>query len=85
MTEPLSHPACHTLSFTYSEMKSLCTRMAETPHSFHSMWWWAQSNRTSMTPVHIWPQADRLLGVPSRKRLSLQGRCVRPVTTLGSV
>lgn len=59
--------------------------MAETPQSFHSMWWWAQSNKTSRTDVHIWPHVDRVRGVPSPKRLSLQGRCVRAVTTLGSV
>lgn len=29
---------CSVASATYSEMKSFCTKMAETPHSFHSMW-----------------------------------------------
>lgn len=56
---------CNVHSATYSEMKSFCTKMAETPQSFHSMWWWAQSSRMSRTPVHIWPQVDRLRGVPS--------------------
>lgn len=69
----------------YWEMKSFCTRMAETPQSFHSMWWWAQSSNTSRTPVHSWFHDDGVRGVPSPKRLSLQGRWVRAVTTLGSV
>lgn len=72
-------------NFNYLEMKSFCTRMAEIPQSFHSTWWWAQSNKTSRTPVHSWLHVDRERGVPSPKRLSLQGRWVRAVTTWGSV
>lgn len=72
-------------TLNYREMKSFCTRMAEIPQSFHSTRWWAQSNKTSRTPVHNWLHVDRERGVPSPKRLSLQGRWVRAVITWGSV
>lgn len=69
---------------THGEMKFFCTRKAETPHRFHSRWWWAQSRSTSNTCIQCCFHADENRGVPSPKWLRLHGRWVNAVTTSGS-
>lgn len=70
---------------THCDTTFFWIRKAEVPHSFHSRWWCAQSNKMSIILIQWCCHSDEKRGVPSPRQLKLHGLWVNAVSTSGSL